>query len=147
MSKINIKRAVENIKSVTNVYTPIIEMIVNSVEAIESKKETKGKITIIVNRSKEQGWESSYIPDVNGFEIIDNGIGFTDENRNSFDTLYSDYKIKKGGKGFGRFICLKYFKDLMVESAYLDNGSTPLNRRAVKFYTSFFKSSLTLLAK
>lgn len=58
------------------------------------------------------------MPDIQGFEIEDNGVGFTDENRDSFDTLYSDLKIKEGGKGFGRFICLKYFDRLQVESDY-----------------------------
>jgi len=50
----------------------------------------------------------------------DNGIGFTDENRDSFDTLYSDYKLSQRGKGFGRFTCLKYFEDLEIESIYQD---------------------------
>ena len=56
--------------------------------------------------------------EIENIEIIDNGIGFTDENRNSFDTLYSDQKISEGGKGFGRFICLKYFENLNVDSVY-----------------------------
>ncbi len=130
MSKININRAVENIKSGTNIYTPIVEVLVNSIEAIESKKKINGEVKIIIIRSKQQKIDDSSIPEVEGFEIIDNGIGFTDENRNSFDTLYSDYKIKEGGKGFGRFICLKYFNDLSVESIYSDNGT--LKKRTFK---------------
>ena len=60
------------------------------------------------------------IPSIESIEIIDNGIGFTDENRESFDTLYSDYKIEQGGKGFGRFTCLKYFDGLHIDSNYFD---------------------------
>jgi hypothetical protein len=52
--------------------------------------------------------------------VQDNGIGFTQENRDSFDTLYSALKLPQGGKGFGRFICLKYFDELHVESVYRD---------------------------
>src|ERR1017187_6993968 len=55
---------------------------------------------------------------VRNVEVEDNGIGFTPENRESFDTLYSDFKIMEGGKGFGRFICLKYFDDVHVDSVY-----------------------------
>jgi hypothetical protein len=115
MSKVNIKRAVENIKSGT-VYTPIIEVIVNAIEAIESKGKENGRIDIIIKRSHQLELEGPSA--VESFEIRDNGIGFTDENRDSFDTLYSDLKINSGGKGFGRFICLKYFKDLTVESIF-----------------------------
>ena len=38
------------------------------------------------------------LPDVRSFEIIDNGIGFTDENRQSFDTLYTDLKSARAAK-------------------------------------------------
>lgn len=118
MSNVNIKRAVENIKSNTTVYTPIIEVIVNAIQAIESKGNCEtGKVRIIVKRSKENELDGS-LPPIVGVEVIDNGIGFTDENRNSFDTLYSDYKQSIGGKGFGRFTCLKYFENLHIESVY-----------------------------
>jgi len=35
MSNVNIKRTVENIRSNTTVYTPVIEVIVNAIQAIE----------------------------------------------------------------------------------------------------------------
>ena len=57
-------------------------------------------------------------PPVTSFIVKDNGIGFTDDNRESFDTLYSDYRNSRGGKGFGRFICLRYFDGLEVKSVY-----------------------------
>ena len=49
-------------------------------------------------------------------------MGNCHENRESFDTLYTDQKIEQGGKGFGRFICLEYFEDLIVESVF-EEGS------------------------
>ncbi len=122
MSSVNIKRAVENIKTGTTVYTPLVEVIVNSIQAIESRKNKNGEVKIIVERSKQLKIDDP-LPAVESFEVIDNGIGFTDENRESFDTLYSDYKIEAGGKGFGRFICLKYFKNLSVDSIYNDGGT------------------------
>ncbi len=122
MSSVNIKRSVENIKTGTTVYTPLVEVIVNSIQAIESRKNKNGEVKIIVERSKQLKIDDP-LPAVESFEVIDNGIGFTDENRESFDTLYSDYKIEAGGKGFGRFICLKYFKNLSVDSIYNDGGT------------------------
>ena len=119
MSSLNIRRVVENIKSGTTIYTPVVDVIVNAIEAIEAKKETEGEITILVRRSKQVELDGS-TPAVEGFEITDNGIGFTDENTESFDTLYSDQKIAVGGKGFGRFVCLKYFENVSVDSDYQD---------------------------
>lgn len=119
MSNVNIKRAVENIRSGTTVYTPLVEVIVNAIQAIEDKSSSDGIIEIIVERSTQQDLEKG-IRSVEGFSIKDNGIGFIQENRNSFDTLYSDYKLAQGGKGFGRFTCLKYFENLIIQSVFED---------------------------
>ena len=119
MSNVNIRRAVENIRANTTVYTPIVEVVVNAIQAIESNGGTDGKIAIRVHRAKQLEIDSG-LPNVHSIEIEDNGIGFTDENCQSFDTLYTDFKISEGGKGFGRFTCLKYFENLHVESVYLD---------------------------
>jgi nitrogen fixation/metabolism regulation signal transduction histidine kinase len=104
MSKINILGIVKNIKSKTNVYTPIIEAVVNSIEAINGKP--NGKIDIIVYREKVLEFDTTK-PSIKSIEIIDNGIGFSQKNRDSFDTYLSDAKIEFGGKGFGRFMYLK----------------------------------------
>ena len=122
MSNVNIKRAVENIRAITTVYTPIIEMIVNAIQAIEGASRADGKVSIRAQRSSQFEVDGS-LPEVSSFEIEDNGIGFTAAHRNSFDTLYTDLKIKEGGKGFGRFTGLKYFDDLHVRSVYRDNDS------------------------
>lgn len=117
MSNVNIRRAIENIRANTTVYTPIVEVIVNAIQAIESGGISQGRIAVRVKRSQQYELDDG-LGDVDSFEIEDSGVGFTDENRQSFDTLYSDLKISKGGKGFGRFTCLKYFEDLRVESVF-----------------------------
>lgn len=121
MSNVNIKRAIENIRSGTNIYTPVVEMVVNAIQAVETTNIKDGLVEIIVNRDHQMDLMDS-LPDVVGFEIVDNGIGFNNKNRNSFDTLYSDHKISDGGKGFGRFTCLKYFDIFEVESTYEEVG-------------------------
>jgi len=125
MSQLNIKGLVENIRTRTNVYTPIIEAIVNAIDAIDQSGRKDGKIEIIVQRSNQQplNLDSSALADISNIKIYDNGIGFNQENRDSFDTLYSDLKIEKGGKGFGRFMFLKYFESVKVESIYKENNN------------------------
>jgi hypothetical protein len=126
VSNLNIKRAVENIRAITTAYTPVVETIVNAIQAVESKGRADGKIIVRILRSVQLETDES-LPAIVGFEIEDNGVGFTEEHRQSFDTLYSDLKIKEGGKGFGRFTCLKHFEDLHVVSVF--KGATSYQKR------------------
>lgn len=121
MSRVHIGRTVENIRD-GNVLTPIIEVIVNAIHAIESAKRTDGCIRVVIHRQSPAKGNDQSLAEVSGFSVIDNGIGFTDENRNSFDDLYSPYKVEQGGKGFGRLICLKYFHDVQVSSVFQRGG-------------------------
>ncbi|WP_243311379.1 ATP-binding protein [Fundidesulfovibrio agrisoli] len=119
MSNVNIKRAVENIRANTTAYSPVIEMIVNGIQAIDETGRNDGKVIVHVQRSRQVEYDGS-LPEIVGFDIVDNGVGFNEAHRKSFDTLYTDLKIAEGAKGFGRFISLKYFEDVHVKSVYRD---------------------------
>jgi hypothetical protein len=108
MSNVNVKRLVENIRSGTNIYTPLVELVVNAIQAIDAKGIQNGLVEIEVLRNGQADMIDR-LEDVDGFRVKDNGIGFTKTNRDAFDTLYTEQKIADGGKGFGRFTCLKYF--------------------------------------
>jgi hypothetical protein len=113
---------VENIRSGTTVYTPVIELIVNAIEAIRVVKPTGGRITVTVLRSGQEDLIDRIAP-VDGFIVEDDGVGFDKDHRDSFDTLYSALKVSVGGKGFGRFTCLKYFEHMSVESVFRDGAT------------------------
>ncbi len=128
MSSVNIKRAVENIRSkATTVYTPLVEVIVNAIQAIEEGGDQNAEIKVFAIRSQQSELDGS-LPEVRSFRVEDAGIGFTEENRSSFDILYSDQKIGVGGKGFGRFTSLRYFNDVHYDSIYQAEGQN-LRRR------------------
>lgn len=120
MSNINIKRAVSNIRAKTSIYTPVIEAIVNSIQAITSKGEPNGLVTVTLKRNGQLELEGTQGVDrkIEEIRVQDNGIGFNEINRESFDTLYSDLKIDQGGKGFGRLTYLKYFDHVWIDSVY-----------------------------
>jgi hypothetical protein len=122
MSNVNVKRLVENIRSGTNIYTPLVELVVNAIQAIEEKGADKGLVEIEVMRNGEPDILDR-LEGVDGFIVKDNGMGFTDNNRNAFDTLYTERKIADGGKGFGRFTCLKYFDRVSVTSTFADGDA------------------------
>lgn len=127
MSRINIQGTIDNIRSKSNAYTPIIEGIVNSIQSIATKEIENGKIEIILYRENTLKFENS-IPNIKSIEIRDNGIGFTQENRDSFDTFYSELKKDIGGKGFGRFMFVKYFKNVKVESVFANENQELFSR-------------------
>ena len=124
MSKINIDRIVKDIKSKTTSLTPIIEAVCNSIDAIGSER-TDGVIDIVIKRNPQQFLEldsSHSLPEIISIDVIDNGEGFTEKNKDSFDTYRSGLKISKGGKGFGRFMYLKYFNHVSIESIFYEEN-------------------------
>lgn len=122
MSNVNVRRLVENIRSGINIYTPLVELVVNAIQAIDAKGIPNGLVEIEVLRSG-QADALDRLEDVDGFIVKDNGIGFTKSNRDAFDTLYTEQKIADGGKGFGRFTCLKYFDRVKVSSTFAEGDA------------------------
>lgn len=59
---------------------------------------------------------------IDSFEVEDNGIGFTNDNLRYFAEADTGHKRKIGGKGVGRFVCLKAFKKITVNSVYYEDG-------------------------
>jgi len=114
---------------------PMFEAVVNSFQAIEDAGTSllSPSIQIIVERSSAlPGMEAS--AEVNGFTVIDNGVGFNPVNLESFFTSDTQYKVGKGGKGLGRFVWLKAFERASIESHYRENGK--MMKIAFSFTTS-----------
>ena len=115
MSRIRIKGILNAIKRDSTPYTPIIEALINSIEAIQEANIDHGEIKIQLKRANELNVD---VPNIESVSITDNGIGFNTKNRESFNTVYSDYKFAIGGKGFGRFFYPLYFQKISVTSVY-----------------------------
>jgi hypothetical protein len=112
----------------TNVLLPLFEAVVNSIHSIDAAIKLKGDsstldgiITIKILRSSQVTTSTDIKPDIIGFEIIDNGVGFNTDNYNSFQTLDSEYKIALGCRGVGRLLWLKAFNKVSVRSVYEEN--------------------------
>ncbi|MBE6034128.1 MAG: ATP-binding protein [Clostridiales bacterium] len=108
---------------------PLFEAIVNSIHSIEERKQydnnfNEGTITIKAVRDSQMilSGVENIIPEIIGFIVEDNGMGFNDRNLNSFMESDSTYKADKGGKGVGRFSWLKAFERALISSVYMDEG-------------------------
>jgi hypothetical protein len=108
---------------------PLYEAVANSIHSIEDARISadQGRITVHIVRdgqgslavdqaTKRPGPEAK--GDIIGFKISDNGVGFSDVNFQSFQTLDSEYKASRGGRGVGRLLWLKAFERAIVESVY-----------------------------
>ena len=124
----NLPHHVRNITlTKTNALLPLYEAVVNSFHAV-AERPGAGEIKIIANRDLSQSTLAPTGPEpINSFEVIDDGIGFTDEHLESFRTANSPKKAPVGGKGVGRFLWLKAFDRVSVSSIYQD-GNTFLER-------------------
>lgn len=98
---------------------PLFEAISNSIHAIEDASIQNKTINIYIQRYTDQkALTKNKKQRITGFTIVDNGIGFTDENFKSFRELGSELKIQRGGKGIGRLSWLKVFNSIQVSSIY-----------------------------
>lgn len=104
---------------------PLLECVVNSIQAIEESGRSKGRIDVHVERDTSQGvltgGDDSLHP-VRSFTVRDNGVGFTDQNYRCFEIADSTLKLGRGNKGVGRFLWLKAFREARIESEFQSNG-------------------------
>jgi len=102
---------------------PIFEAVVNSIQAIEERGNlAEGRIEVHVIREAQKTLDESEQSAITGFKIVDNGVGFNNENFISFETSDSVHKQAIGGKGVGRFLWLKAFEMVDIESVYEADG-------------------------
>jgi len=123
IGKINEKKL-----SYNNTLLPLYEAIVNSIQAIEEGSATKyGLIEIKLVRNQQTSIDNKEGKIIE-FHIKDDGIGFNSKNYESFNYAHSTYKARKGGKGIGRFIWLRAFQAVDVESRYKEESEWYLRK-------------------
>jgi nitrogen fixation/metabolism regulation signal transduction histidine kinase len=140
--KSNFENKVRNTKLPrTKPLMPLFEVISNSIHAINEAKEKNllSEDAIIKVKLLRNGDEETLrqLPDIDEYpihsiEVTDNGIGLNDENLNYFVESDTDHKIKIGGKGVGRFVCLKAFSEMRVRSCCIVNDEKLLRKLLLK---------------
>lgn len=103
----------------TAVLYSVYEAVSNAIHAIndrfgEDKAAERGKVDVDIRVDDAL--------EIDAISISDNGIGFTDDNLDSFETSDSRFKYQRGGKGVGRFIWIKMFETIKVDSIVARSG-------------------------
>ena len=110
---------------------PVFEAIVNSIDSIEQRASREGRIAVRVCRDQGELVEDLHgniKRNIVGFWVRDNGIGFTEANFLSFQTLDTRSKATQGGKGIGRLLWLKAFSSASISSRYVEPGGAAYQR-------------------
>jgi len=104
----NIQAIVNDLHKVT-LDQIIFEAIMNSIQA--------NAIRIEIKIFESSLFSENNTPYIDKIEIIDNGDGFNEINTKSFQQYRTTYKQKKfGSKGIGRFLYLKLFNKIKINS-------------------------------
>lgn len=102
---------------------PLFEAVVNALQSITEAGVTEGSVDVLVERDENQkDFGEIALASVTSFVITDNGGGFTDESLRSFETADSMAKRAIGSKGVGRFLWLKAFGSVRIDSFFPTGG-------------------------
>lgn len=113
---------------------PLFEAVVNSIYAIDDRiisedlfQSEKGRIQVTLSRSANSDLYGGKA-ELSAITIEDNGIGFDENNYESFCELDSMLRASRGCKGIGRLLWLKCFASVEIESYYKSNNASIKNR-------------------
>jgi hypothetical protein len=126
----NIKGLVDRLDlSQAKAMMPLYEAISNSIDAIQEHGDGWRNHSICVrlveaNDLARQAGDNTLI--IDGFDIVDDGIGFNDKNMEAFQEAHTLSKAKLGGRGIGRFTFLKVFDSIHIRSIFRANGKSIL---------------------
>lgn len=126
----NIKGLVDRLElSQAKAMMPLYEAISNAVDAIEEHQNGFSNHSIRIrlvasNDLAHQAGDGTLV--VDGFDVIDDGVGFNDKNLASFQEAHTLSKVKVGGRGVGRFTFLKVFSSVHIRSVFKHDGKALL---------------------
>jgi len=118
---------------------PLFEAVMNAFQAIGEVGPSRGLHRIIIDCTRDdRGLDlGDELPPIVSFAITDTGVGFNDDNFDSFNTAFSDHKESRGGKGLGRFMWLVAFERARISSVFTESDSAHPWKREFVFDTSY----------
>ncbi len=118
---VDFESAVDNmVVAHSNAIKTVLEAVTNSIQSCRYDNNSHHIYVRLLSQTRTIDGKESTI--IDGFQIIDDGEGFTDENYSSFKTIGSRLKkVEFGCKGMGRLTWLKVFSKVNIKSTYAVN--------------------------
>jgi hypothetical protein len=131
----------EDVSNRVTQYDVLYEAITNSIHANATK--ITCTLTSFDNLLNDE--EGNEIADkkIDTIKVADNGDGINDDNYNSFCKFRSNYKIKLGCKGVGRFTFLKVYDNAKYKSSLVDLQET----RSFMFDSTFDTKNISSISE
>ena len=144
---------------------PLFETVVNSIQSLEDTETEEKQVIVEALRDGNaqvkvnvDGTKTEELSHFESFIVTDNGNGFNTKNYQSFLEAYSQLKVEKGCKGIGRFLWLKAFRTVTINSTYIEDGkwyqrgfdfslNGITNERLTELKGESFKRSTTVILK
>lgn len=120
--RMNLGGAMDLIKKSKYPLTPLFEAITNSLESISQREFLSSETPLITILLHFTGLIDE-VKELHRIEIVDNGVGFTEENYKRFFEFFDKSK-GCNNKGSGRLQFLHRFDNIEVESKYVLEGVT-----------------------
>ncbi|BBF23703.1 hypothetical protein SUTMEG_15940 [Sutterella megalosphaeroides] len=145
--KANVSGYLSRLRKITSYKDALLEAVANSIQACADVEPENAEITVEIRLKLQaeptrKGHPTNDRP-IESIRVTDNGEGFTDENFESFCTMDTDRKAARFGcKGIGRFLWLKAFRKVVVESVYRASSGEKYFRR-FEFSTSDIENEST----
>jgi hypothetical protein len=114
----------------TRPMAPVYEALQNSFQATEEAGGSDHEIRVEIVRLPDL--LSDGVASPTDIIICDTGIGFDDDNTDSFFTADTIHKQDRGGRGNGRFLWLKTFDTVRIESHFRTKDGS-VKRRSFEF--------------
>lgn len=131
----------EDVSNRVTQYDVLYEAITNSIHANATK--ITCALTSFDNLLNDK--EGNEIADrkIDTIKVVDNGDGINDDNYNSFCKFRSNYKIKLGCKGVGRFTFLKVYDNAEYKSSLVGLQET----RSFMFDSTFDTKNISSISE
>ena len=124
--ELKIKNLVDSIDlNKSEAMLPIYESIVNSIISLNRADNKNKYVEVIIERENivdNPDLFGKQVSPIKTVTIVDNGVGFTSENYDSFNSPFSQYNKKFGCKGVGRFTMLAMFETIHIVSMYSEDN-------------------------
>ena len=140
------KGVLDDVKKSKLALQPIFEAFTNALEAIKiksrSQKSFNGKIRIEIHATET----TTGNPEFSKLSIIDNGVGFNEEEFKRFNT-YKDYRKGFSNLGSGRIQFAHHFDTTVINSVFSEKGEFFEREFVVSKKDSFLKKNAIVLHK
>lgn len=110
-----------NIGKLKHWWMAVAEAVNNAFDSIQDSGRP-GSVEVIVEREDDLVSKAGGDGPVRNIVVKDDGNGFNEINFTSFSTPDSLHKLKRGGKGLGRLMCLQAFEQVYVSSRFCDSN-------------------------